>query len=251
MADELEALWKNLSFTEEEDEKIVLASNSTKAAKERGKNCLVMKVLSRRSIALDAIRKNLRMVWKPNKGLQIMEVGEELFIVKFGDEKDKKKVLDMSPWNYEKQLILLQEFEGEQAPTEITLKWSPFWIQIHNLPLKSRTRETGRAIGSTLGEVLDIDVAEFGVQWGKYLRVRVRVDVTKKLIRGKKVAIEGDESRWVQFKYECLPNFCYNCGVLSNDMKDCPELATKDKQPEVDGLQYGAWLRGELTRKTG
>lgn len=118
MADELEALWKKLSFTEEEDEKIVLASNSTKAAKERGKNCLVMKVLSRRSIALDAIRKNLRMVWKPNKGLQIMEVGEELFIVEFGDEKDKKKVLDMSPWNYEKQLILLQEFEGEQAPTE-------------------------------------------------------------------------------------------------------------------------------------
>lgn len=107
MADELEALWKKLSFTEEEDEKIVLASNSTKAAKERGNNCLVMKVLSRRSIALDAIRKNLRMVWKPNKGLQIMEVGEELFIVEFGDEKDKKKVLDMSPWNYEKQLILL------------------------------------------------------------------------------------------------------------------------------------------------
>lgn len=76
-----------------------------------------------------------------------MEIGEEMFIVEFGNEKDKKKVLDMSSWSNEKQFIFLQEFEGEQAPTETSLKWSPSWIQIHNLPLNSRTRETGKAIG--------------------------------------------------------------------------------------------------------
>ena len=52
MADELEVLWKKLSFTEEEDERLVLGSNNTKAAKELGKNCLIMKVLSCRSIVL-------------------------------------------------------------------------------------------------------------------------------------------------------------------------------------------------------
>lgn len=55
-------MWKKLSFTEEEDEKIVLGSNNTKVAKEVGRCCLVMKVLSRRSIGFDALRKNLRMV---------------------------------------------------------------------------------------------------------------------------------------------------------------------------------------------
>lgn len=67
MEEELESLWRKLSFTEEEDENVVLGSNSTKAARELGINCLVMKVLSDRSIVLDALRKNLRMVWKPNK----------------------------------------------------------------------------------------------------------------------------------------------------------------------------------------
>lgn len=57
MAEELETLWEKLEFTEEEDESITLGSNSTKAAKERGKNCLVMKILSRRSIMLDKLRK--------------------------------------------------------------------------------------------------------------------------------------------------------------------------------------------------
>ena len=47
MADELEALWSKLTFTEE-GEDIELGSNSTKAAREIGKNCVVMKILTKR-----------------------------------------------------------------------------------------------------------------------------------------------------------------------------------------------------------
>ena len=49
-----------------------------------------------------------------------------------------------------------------------------------------RTRETGWEIGSKLGEVMEVDVAKSGVHWGKYLKVRVQLDVTKKLIWGEK-----------------------------------------------------------------
>ena len=93
----------------------------------------------------------------------------------------------------------MQNFEGELVPKDIVLKWVPFWIQIYYLPLKSRTREMGVTIGSKLGEVMEVDVADSGVQWGKFLCVRVRLDVIKKLIRGKKINVEGGESRWVNF----------------------------------------------------
>ena len=53
--------------------------------------------------------------------------------------------------------MLLQEFSGELIPKEVDLKWSPFWVQISNLPLKSRTRETDMEIGSKIGKVLDVD----------------------------------------------------------------------------------------------
>ena len=46
MANELEALWSKLTFTEEEGEGIELGCESTKAAREIGKNCLVMKILT-------------------------------------------------------------------------------------------------------------------------------------------------------------------------------------------------------------
>ncbi|XP_023917408.1 uncharacterized protein At4g02000 [Quercus suber] len=223
MAEELEELWKKLTFTEEEDIGIKLDSRSTKVAREVGKFCAVMKVLSQRSINVDALRKNLRMLWKPNKGVRISELEEELSLVEFGDEKDKKKVLDMCPWSFEKQLVLIQDFEGELTLKEIELKWAPFWVQIYNLPLKSRTKETWWTIGSSLGSVLDVDVSESGVQWSKCLRVRVRIDVTKRLVRGKKITIEGGESKWVIFKYERLPNFCYRCGLLNHALKECTE----------------------------
>ena len=70
----------------------------------------------------------MRMLWKPNKGVQISEIEEDLFLVEFGDGKDKKKLLDMCPWSHEKQLFLIQEFEGELTPKEIELKWSFYWI---------------------------------------------------------------------------------------------------------------------------
>ena len=169
MVEELKMLWQKLKETEEEKVSITLGDECTRVAYERGKNCLVMKVLSRKGIMLEVLRKNIRMLWKPNKSLQLSVIGEELFLAEFEDEWDKRRVMDMRPWHYEKQLVLLQEFEGEQDPKDMLLKWSLFWVQIYNLPLKSRTRETGRAIGASLGKVLDVDVADTGVQWGRCL----------------------------------------------------------------------------------
>ena len=56
-----------------------------------------MKVLAHRSISLEVLWKNLRMIWKPNKGIQIMEIDDELYLVEFGDGRDKKKIMDISP----------------------------------------------------------------------------------------------------------------------------------------------------------
>ena len=163
MVEELEVLWQKLRVTEEEEESVNLGRDCTKAAQERAKNCLVMKVLSRKGVMLGALRKNFRMLWKLNKSMRILVVEDEMFLVEFDDDQDKRRVLEMSLWHYEKQLVLLQEFDGERDPKDIVLRWSPFWVQIYNLPLKHRTREMGMAIGASLGEVLEVDVADTGV----------------------------------------------------------------------------------------
>ena len=90
MANELEALWSKLTFTEEEGEGIELGCDSTRVAREIGKNCLVMKILMQCIIILDALRKHLKMLWKTNKGLWISKIEEEMYLVEFRDGRDKK-----------------------------------------------------------------------------------------------------------------------------------------------------------------
>lgn len=63
--------------------------------------------------------------------------------------------------------------------------------------MKYRTKETTWAIESKLGSVMEVEVTDSRVQWGKFIRVRVRIDNTKKLVRGKKVTVESGESRWI------------------------------------------------------
>ena len=84
--------------------------------------------------------------------------------MEFEDGRDKKRILEMCPWSYEKQLVLLQDFEGERVPKEITMKWTPFWVQIYNLPLMSMTRKSGLEIGGKIGRVLDVDVPKKAIQ---------------------------------------------------------------------------------------
>ena len=251
MVEELETLWQKLKVTEEEEESVNLGRECTKAANERGKSYLVMKVLSRIRVILDALRKNVRMLWKPNKSIRISVIEEEMFLVEFEDEWDKRRVFEMSPWHYEKQLVLLQDFDEDQDPKDIVLKWSPFWVQMYNLPLKHRTREIGMAIGASLGEVLEVDVADTGVQWGKCLQVRVKIDVSRKLIHGKKINVDEGVDQWVLFKYERLPNFCYRCRLLEHDLKDCTQKKEIDKTGDMGEFQYGAWMKGEPVRKSG
>lgn len=69
--------------------------------------------------------------------------------------------------------------------------------------------------------------------------MRVRLDVTKRLVRGKKITVERGECKWVHFKYERLPNFCYRCGLLSHALKDCPDSGDCNEQIENMELQWG------------
>ena len=94
-----------------------------------------------------------------------------------------------------------------------------------------------------------MDVPDSRVQWGRFLRVRVRLDVSKRLVHGKKIIVEGGECQWVNFKYKRLPNFYYRCGLLSHALKDCPENNDYNNQIENMELQYRAWMRGEIIRR--
>ena len=73
--------------------------------------------------------------------------------------------------------------------------------------------------------------------------MRVDIDISKPLMRGKMVHIEDMEDGWVHFKYERLSIFCYRCGILGHQERECPSTRRGCITADEEDLQYGPWLR--------
>lgn len=58
-----------------------------------------------------------------------------------------------------------------------------------------------------------METNENGVGWGAFLRVRILLDITKPLVRGRLLKVQG-RSVWIAFQYEKIPKFCFQCGVI-------------------------------------
>lgn len=78
---------------------------------------------------------------------------------------------------------------------------------------------------------------------GDFLPIRVGINVSKPLCRGRKVLLGQGKEEWVSFKYEKLPNFYYWCGLVSHDDKECSIWLASKGALSSDQQGYGPWLQ--------
>ena len=142
---------------------------------------------------------------------------------------EKERVMMRQPWSFNKSLLVLQDFEGSIKPEEVNLKWCPFWVQVHGLPLGLMTEKIGTILGETIGDVEEIDVEGGQMAFGRYLRVRVLINISKPLKRGSRITAMGGENILAIFKYERLPDFCYLYGRLDHQELECDEVVKMRK----------------------
>jgi hypothetical protein len=195
----------------------------------------------------EAFKTVLSQLWRTTRRVLFKEVQEKLWLFEFADENDKRRVLEGRPWSFDKQLIVINEFQGGVSPSLMDFRYSPFWIQVHDMPLLCMTKGVGAKIGQSLGKLEDVDVAGDGVGWGRSLTIRVTIDITQPLDRGRALILEG-KSHWVSFQYEKLPTFCYRCGRIVHDHLGCPKRQ-QQRFSDTEERQWGPWLRAEGGKK--
>ncbi|KAL0004792.1 hypothetical protein SO802_012353 [Lithocarpus litseifolius] len=150
------------------------------------------------------------------------------------------RVLMLSPWTFDKYLVALHKLETDEQVKTVNFDKASFWVQIHDLPPRRMKKDVGVSIGRTLGEVEDVDMGEEGKALGRCIRV--------KLNRGRLVSFGSRESLWVNFKYERLLIFCYWCGKLNHDDKDCVLWISSKGSLRKEDQQYGVWLRASTEK---
>ncbi|KAH7511678.1 hypothetical protein JRO89_XSUnG0178400 [Xanthoceras sorbifolium] len=84
---------------------------------------------------------------------------------------------------------------------------------------------------------------------GKYLRVRILVDIGKPLKRYLRVDILGDGMETIMLlKYDSLTLFCFNCDYLGHTVREYVKETKRVHQAGTCSFKFGSWLRAEANQ---
>jgi hypothetical protein len=180
----------------------------------------VVKVLSEKRIPGFAIEQALGRVWCPLKGIDSKDLGENHFLITFHQASGKRRALEDGPWMVGRDLrdlVIVADYDASKTLQEMEFNSIPIWVRVLKLPLGFIDKEVGRVIGAEIGKVLDVDLGDNIADAGCFVRVKVRIDIRKPLMRGVSVFDEVKAvDRWCPLQYEFLPDFCYVCGVIGH-----------------------------------
>lgn len=165
--------WSHLSLTSEEEE---ISVQADREAVERSGLvlgcCLLGKLLCHRPLGAKVMRKNFRVTWKIDDGLQVDRLGKNLFIFRFVNEEDRVHVVRQGPWTFEKFLMVLVFPIRGLKPSDHQFSSVAFWIHVFELPL-----DWFNQVMAAVGIFEDVDSRNGFLFWGASLRIQVRIDI--------------------------------------------------------------------------
>ena len=166
-----------------------------------------------------AAKNTIRRAWGLNESMQILEVGLNLFQLKFQSEFDLDRILRGGPRSFDNQLLLLQRWKKGMNVGNIRLELASLWIQIWDAPFDMVSARVAREVGSRLGEVEEVQWKKRKDDISMFMRVRVALPISKPIRKGGFIVGSDGVKTWVSFKYERLPIFCHYCGILGHDLR--------------------------------
>ena len=111
--------------------------------------------------------------------------------------------------------------------------------------------EAGTKICEVVGEVIQPSNTRL-FDAGDFIRIKVSIDLSLPLCRGRLISLSDRKEVWVSFKYERLPNICYWCGRLTHDDRDCDLWIESEGTLQIEQRAFGPHLRASpfvATRK--
>lgn len=94
----------------------------------------------------------------------------------------------------------------------------------------------------------EIVIPQSGSNEGRHIKILVEVDISQLLLRGTTVKF-NNVPRWIEFKYERCPDFCYNCGIIGHGEKSC--FNRKNVEATSQEQQYEIWMKAKGTKAAG
>ncbi|TXG66785.1 hypothetical protein EZV62_008060 [Acer yangbiense] len=239
--DEISRLCAELSIHGTEEKLWSVQDTVTKATEKKLDLCLVGKLLSPKHVNRETFRAVILRIWQTTVDIEMVQ--DNMYLFYFRNPGDRFRVLAGGPWSFDNCLIVLEKLKGVGDIARLPFDRVVFWIQIINAPLICMTKEMGEYIGSCVEELVDIDMGVTGECFGKYMRLRVAIDISKPLKRFLRLELKQVVESMLLIRYEKLIEYYFHCGVIGHSYQFCQ--ARKENNRFVSGMDfaYGLWLK--------
>ncbi|KAL9423295.1 hypothetical protein AB3S75_035396 [Citrus x aurantiifolia] len=240
---------RSIRLSEEEEGKVTFKRGMKTKGEKILNDCLVGKILLSREVKIERLRSAMQQVWKTSREIKIENLGDNVFMFKFGANEDKRRILAGGPWHFDRALIVLTEPTGIGDVKKQDFSHASFWVQLHDVPIMCMEKETATELGGAIGKLEEVETDSSGGCIGKFLRVRISIDITKPLkklvvlenMENEREDAEGKKEEDIPMLvyYERLPDFYFCCGRIGHQYRECAYYKSQSK----DELAYGPWLK--------
>jgi hypothetical protein len=196
------------------------------------------KIITEKPIHVSSIHNGLDSIWGFPAGLKIQEIERKILQFFMQNSADQERILQGNPWIFRNSWLVLKPWDREIDPRTLDFDHVPVWIQLWGLPHHCKTKAMGRHLGSLMGEVENSEVYEYPEK-KIIIKIKVAINVHKPIQSGIHVGNPTDGTCWVDFRYEKLPQFCFNCGLIGHAANLCRNQALN-----METLApLGPWIR--------
>lgn len=218
--------------------------------KKKGEHVLLAKVASTKPISRNTLMFVISKAWKFVGGWKAIELKPGLFKLRFNSQIDREALLKRRLWTVKGAQLLLEEWPEDLALEEVEFLTCPFWVSVAGLPPDLIHTQSIKRFAAFFGEVLECKASSKD-RFKSSIRFKVKASIVKPLYPGFFLERENQRTLWIQAKYENLGSFCYKCGILGHEQKECTRR--KDIMAVKPGFKvvpmYGPWLeaKSEIT----
>ncbi|KAL4272707.1 hypothetical protein GQ457_13G011180 [Hibiscus cannabinus] len=196
-----------------------------------------------KSIGYRALLNRIQTLWNPIGELQLIDLDNEYFLVRFAVEEDFAHVLTGGSWVVYGSYLTVQPWSRNFSTNVDHPEKIMVWVRLPKLPYRYYTKSLFRYIANAIGKVIRIDYNIEDGRRGRFTRLVVIVDLNKPLVSG--IVIDGIRQ---EIEYEGLPSICFACGKYGHSKDVCGQEFSRDtpangKEVRDPKELYGPWMQ--------
>jgi hypothetical protein len=214
---------------------------------------IIGKIITDKLIHVKSLQNGLEGIWGSPPGLKVQALEGKLLQFFVDDIADHDRIIAGNPWLFRNAWLVVKPWNREVDYQHMDFDHVPVWIQLWRLPPHCKTKQMGTNIGALLGQV---EASEFYEYPGKkvIIKIKVAININKPILSGIHVGNPTDDTNWIDYRYEKLPQICFKCGMIGHGDNLCRNQALDlttlgPLGPWIRSTQYGKRKMAEKYKK--